>query len=612
MVNPKVLFLIFFLPLLLFAQTQVKVSVSAQQTHGESVGVTFEIENSDNVNIRKRPDGGEVWKVGGIQQFRSAQVDSSGTKVSTSVVFQLYPLKTGNLRIPPIEIEVDGKTYTEPKTTITSLPPTPGAKQAPKNVMPMFPFDGEDDTNNLFQDQLRDMMADSTQNRKLEVLVVAEPSKTEAYVGELITLPFFVNTNENIFRTLEFAGFPTFKDFLKEELILPKTFSPKRVNYRGGNYLRAEVIRFALFPLKAGELLIDPLKMRFEVDDDVFQLRQMFQNQDASRSDRTFLRSSGSVPILVKPLPPLPAGIIQENIPVGQYTIKVDPPGQSLVQNEPFDLKVHVEGRGNVKGIAEPEIKLPPEIQKSKTTHFYNVNTESAGFKDFNLLLVPRASGKLTIPQNSWTYFDPDKKTYQTLNLPPIELNIEGSTKGSGINANRPSEITLFKGEQDFEKLGENPLSKLFWSIPILMYAFAGLLFVQRKNQEKEDELQRTKPWVTVERKFRSLKDPHSVEGLQLIEEWVLSRFKSLSHEQPSFDDLIESLLKKCQPSTEPKIVKLRQKFRELEAVRFGGTRSETKFTSSFDEIKKLAEDIVYSSLSSPSSSALLDDADDF
>jgi hypothetical protein len=88
---------------------------------------------------------------------------------------------------------------------------------------------------------------------------------------------------------------------------------------------------------------------------------------------------------------------------------------------------------------------------------------------------------------------------------------------------------------------------------------------------------------------------------LRYIEEWVLLRFSKLAQNEASFDDLMNKLLNNCSANTHSKIEKLRTHFQKLEAKRFGGSKSAMNFLLSFDEIKKLSEEIIYSSESASS-----------
>ncbi len=586
----------------------VQINIQPRESSGQDIAISFQIDSNSSTprdfSVQSIEDN-KNWKILGPQQFQKTQiVFSNGKSVQKSSLllkFLLTPLKTGQLKTPKIQIKASNKLYTAEETSIAvkSLKSIQNSPQVQLQPTPKLPF-----FNMFDMDEAplpSESAPDENKSRQLEVLVVADPSKTEVFEGELITLPFYVYTNENIFRNLEFGSFPTFKDFLKEQLYIPKSWRPERTQYRNSNYFKTEVIRFALFPVKTGDLLVDPLKMRFEVDSDIFQLLEQMQNpQKMLGQNQTFVRSSGSIPIKVLPLPPKPASIAQTNIPVGNYKISLQSPEQKIVQDEAFSLKIRIEGKGNIKGLEEPELKLPPSLQKSRTATNYETNDRSEGYKDFEMLIVPQEAGIFKLSENSWSYFDPDKKSYETLPIPSIELHIDPSSKKSTPSENK-EKILVYSGPQNFENPEESNFPSFLWALPLSLYALAGFFVVQRRKRNEEDQLRNNFPWLLIEQKIKKVQDQNSSQGLRYIEEWVLLRFSKLAQNEASFDDLMNKLLNNCPANTHIKIEKLRTHFQKLEAKRFGGSKSAMNFLLSFDEIKKLSEEIIYSSESASS-----------
>ena len=268
--------LLFYFSLVVISQATVDIEVEPKESSGNPVTLRFTLRNEGEPEISTLPRDLPDWNILGPQQANSSQFTYSNGQTtqdsSTTITFLLYPKKVGQLKVPLIQIKVNGQAYSSPQISIRVLDrsSSPQAlKKGKSPSFPIFPLDEEEEQSPQFN---APPGTNSKGLRHLEVVVVAEPSKVEVYAGELILLPFYIYTNENIFRNLEFAAFPTFKDFLKEELYLPRSFKQERVKYRGADFYRAEVVRFALFPLKEGELLVDPLKMRFEIDTDLFQL----------------------------------------------------------------------------------------------------------------------------------------------------------------------------------------------------------------------------------------------------------------------------------------------------------------------------------------------------
>ncbi len=585
------------------SREHIQINIQPKESSGQNITINFQVDSDStqtpDFSIQSIEQKDKEWRISGPQQYQKTQVVFSNGKTvqksSLLIKFELTPLKTGKLNTPKIQLKVNSKPYTIENTNILvkslkTSQPSPRAQIAPPTRLPffnMFDFDDE---------KIEPSPPLESKEKQLEVFVVADPSKTEVYEGELITLPFYIYTNENIFRNLEFGSFPTFKDFLKEQLYIPKNWRPERTQYRNNNYYKSEIIRFALFPIKTGELLIDPLKMRFEVDTDIFQLLEQIQNpQKIIGQNQTFMRSSGSIPIKVSPLPPKPVTITQKSIPVGQYRISLQATDQRYTQDEAFSLKFRIEGKGNIKGLEEPELNLPSSLQKSRTATNYEINDRSEGYKDFEMLIVPQEAGNFKISDSSWSYFDPEKKSYETLTIPSIELHIDPSSKRSAPVVKEDKKI-IFKGDQDFIDLNETGIPILAWAFPISLYALAGFFFVQRKKRDEEDRLRKDYPWLFVERKIQGLQDQNSSQNLRYIEEWIILRFQKISKNETSFDELMMNLLNVCPEQAHSKINKLRELFQRLEAKRFGKGKILANTNVSFEEIKRLSEEIIYSS----------------
>lgn len=579
----------------------VQIKIEPRESSGQAITVSFQFDSKEStppdLELKSIEDKSQSWNISAPQILKKTQTffinGKSARKSSSLLKLTLVPLKIGQLKTPKIKILVSNKTFNidEASINVKSLRPKQQPPQAQVMPSPRLPFF------NLFEldeEKPYNRIEPENKNKQLDVFVVAEPSKTQVFVGELITLPFYIYTNENIFRNLEFGSFPTFKDFLKEQLFIPKSWRPERTEYRNNNYFKAEIIRFALFPIKTGELLIDPLKMRFEVDTDIFQMLEQMQNpQQMLGHNQLFTKTSGSIPITVLPLPPKPASITQNNIPVGNYKISLEHPNQKLVQNEAFNLKLRIEGRGNIKGLQEPELKLPPTLQKSRTATNYETNDRSEGFKDFEVLIVPQNSGDFKIAANSWSYFDPDKKLYETIPIPSLELHIEPSSKT--FTEEKKDKRLIFSGTQEFIALEKTYFSIYVWIIPAALYALASLFFIQRKKREEEDRILQNFPWIFIEKKILKQPDLSSIKLLGYIEEWIILRFAKLSQKEASFDELMATLVNVCHVSTHPKIKKLRELFKKLEEKRFGFQKSSLDSNISFQEIKKLSEEIIQS-----------------
>jgi hypothetical protein len=189
----------------------VNISIQPRESSGQDIAISFQIDSNSSTprdfSVQSIEDNKD-WKISGPQQFQKTQiVFSNGKSVQKSSLllkFLLTPLKTGQLKTPKIQIKANNKLYTAEETSIAvkSLKSIQNSPQVQLQPTPKLPF-----FNMFDMDEAplpSESAPDENKSRQLEVLVVADPSKTEVFEGELITLPFYVYTNENIFRNLEF------------------------------------------------------------------------------------------------------------------------------------------------------------------------------------------------------------------------------------------------------------------------------------------------------------------------------------------------------------------------------------------------------------------------
>ena len=86
-----------------------------------------------------------------------------------------------------------------------------------------------------------------------------------------------------------------------------------------------------------------------------------------------------------------------------------------------------IQGIGNIKTVKEPKVTLPesfkrydPEITETP----FPLQEPLQGEKIFKTVIIPSAAGEFQIEPVQFAYFDPQRKTYQTLRSEPIKIVI--------------------------------------------------------------------------------------------------------------------------------------------------------------------------------------------
>ncbi len=373
--------------------------------------------SGDNLVTELRPELPEFAQnfevLRGPNQSTSISIINGNYTSSMTIQYLLTPKTTGTVTIPPATVQHDGQTYkTEPITIEVvqgaqphspTMPPKPGSQQGDQGA------------------------ADDTQP---DIFLHTELDKTSAYLGEQITLSYYLYTRVNI-AGYEISQQPSFTGFWVENLDVPNPPTLQYQDVNGVRYGVALMKKVALFPTSSGELTIDPMVMTLSV---------RVQSRSRDPFDRAFddpfdtffgrtreiLRTTRPLTLTIRPLP-------QENRPaqfngnVGSFSMAVDVDTTRVKQDEPLTLTVKIQGSGNIKTVQEPTITLPesfkrydPEIEEIP----FPLQEPLQGEKIFKSVIIPSEPGEFQIEPIQFAYFDPQRQAYQTLRSQPITLTV--------------------------------------------------------------------------------------------------------------------------------------------------------------------------------------------
>jgi hypothetical protein len=211
--------------------------------------------------------------------------------------------------------------------------------------------------------------------------------------------------------------------------------------------------------------------------------------------------TSGRKAIRVKSLP-------EENKPldftgaVGDFSFSVTPSKTDLKANESSQIKVELEGEGNLKLVKLPGIETPNGLEVYEPEHKEKITTNLSGMKGSvydQYAVVPQFRGKFIIPAVSFSYFNPKTEEYVSVNTEPIVLNaIQGAQlpdDGAAVIAKRAVEgnesdiryiqtrTTFVSSEEGNDFFG----SRLFYLLmisPLLSIPLG--IFIGKKKRERD------------------------------------------------------------------------------------------------------------------------------
>lgn len=465
----------------------VQVSASLDST---VIGLQDQVELSVTVSGKDASDA-ENPRFPRLSEFRivsgpnvSSQFQWVNGRSSSSKSFSyiLVPEREGQFTIPPIEVRVGARTY---KTQPLELRVASAARATPRGQRPgrsalLDPFEAFDEPD-------RRVQADDD-----AVLVRAELDRTSAYPGQQVTLSYRLYTRVAV-SGVQLHESPPLSGFWVEDLEVEKNPVGTSKIVNGREYTVYTMRKQALFATGSGRLKIPPSAFAISAQTSTgFFVRPV-----------TVLRRSQELSLDVKPLPAAGRPSDFTNA-VGAFNISAAADKTQVKTGEAVAFRVHLRGRGNLKMISD--ISLPPlpdfTVYSSKRTDAVRPGPDDqiAGDKSWEFVIVPKAPGRLTIPPISFSYFDTERNSYQTVKTQTLTVDAARgleSAAGAGLSGSDQQDLVRRGSDINFIKLSPGdlkrpaaPFYRTFWFYLLLalLPAFNVALFlVQRKRSGVEN-----------------------------------------------------------------------------------------------------------------------------
>ncbi|TXK72515.1 BatD family protein [Mesonia sp. HuA40] len=431
----KLVLFIFQFLFISVAWSQVKFEAEVSRNSlglNERLRVDF-VMNQEGDNF-KPPAFKNFTVVGGPYQSISNSYINGKRSFKKSYGYYLEPNSRGKLEIGQAEVLINGQTYKTSPVTIT----VSAAVDQPNQ--------------------------ENTANKRASqgIHLVTRISNEQPYLNEGISVEYvlYISPSVNISNWRPIDN-PKFADFWSQNIDI-KRLEVKEGTYLGEPYRYVTLRKTVLYPQKTGELSIEPLTLSLSVDvlsdrRDFFG-RRLYETIDQRVSAKTRT-------IKVKPLPTenRPANF---NGAVGDFKFNVLVNKKSLQVGESLEAKVQVFGKGNLKLFQLPKLVTPSSLEVYEPEHIEEVRTTQNGMqgKIFdNYTLVPQTKGKYPIPALSFSYFDPQQRTYKTLTAQETLIEVEGGvgmTSQTSVTTNQNIGIqknNITQSREPFRFLKLNP-----------------------------------------------------------------------------------------------------------------------------------------------------------
>ncbi|MFN3940012.1 MAG: BatD family protein, partial [Chitinophagales bacterium] len=466
----------------LIAQTTFTATVSRNQVNtSDRFTINFTLTNGSNHSGFTPPSFSDFYILGGPNQSTSFQSINGKTTQSISFGYVLQPKAAGKFTIGAATIKSGKDTYTTTPITIEV------SERAVSN---------NTDTKN---DETTDVRSYLNKN----LFIRATVDKQSVYKGEeiIVTYLLYVNRNSLIYdyRVTSATLVPKFNGFYASDIDVSQSSSYYE-NIDGQSHLVQVLKKTKLTPQSSGQLLVDPLGVEAVVavrankkkqSDDFWD--EFFSNPFNSSYEKfNQTITSNSLKVEVKDLPANPP--LSFNGAVGKFNLQTEINTTETKTDEPITYRLKINGTGNLQLFQTPVLDLPPgwETYEPKIT-------ESSTSKTYEYLLIPRSPGDFTIPAHNWSFFDPDKKQYQTLTAQAYDIHVEAGSGYSGGNATgiTKEEVELLAQDIRYIKtktpvfapinnLLHSPVAYIGLSLPVLLGIFLFFYTAKRNALEKD------------------------------------------------------------------------------------------------------------------------------
>lgn len=447
---------------------------------------------------------GKDFRLPSVNGFDILAGPYTSTSSSTSIIngkissskeirytYTLQALKEGQFTIAAATISVDGQKYSSNPVNIKVLPEDNATAQG-------------GGTQGRAQSGGRSSQATSQAGSADRLFVRANFSRTKVMEQEAILVSYKLYSKDDVVG-FEQVKLPDFKGFMVQEIELPQNRQLQRENYNGSNYLTYEIYKGILFPQYSGTIHVDKFQCTVGIRIRVQQQSRSFFDSffDSFQNVEKSVSASGAdiqVSALPKPKPADFSGV------VGTLSLDKKVSETSVQSNTPITITLTLSGSGNLKMLKTPDLKFPADFETYEpkvTNNFTTSASGQQGKKVIEYLVIPRHKGEFTVPSASLSYYDPNSKSYKTLNTGEIKFSVSkgegddgGGVSTAAVNAKDQERVEMLASDIRYLSSAEPNIKAkedyfigtlLYWLIVAGMLVFTAALAILFRKQAKDN-----------------------------------------------------------------------------------------------------------------------------
>lgn len=490
---------------------------------GDSATLTLLVVPGDQVTAAQLPAVPSGLSVTGQGISPSFQITVSNGQmnqvVSARATFRIQGIREGTYTVGPPSVVSGGARLTGERQTLRVVPKGSIPR---KQFDPFDPFGllGGGNPFQMDQPPALDFEPSYPIDPKLNLDRPRDPGtflhatvdKTQAVVGEQITLSVYVyadvtQADPDLSDPHEVGT----SDFLRHSL-LKNEANIERSGYArvgGRTYAVALLRKYALFPLRAGELEITPMRLRV--------------GRGGERSSETL-----KVRVTEPPVEHRPAGYTIGD--VGRFTVTADVAPREVERGAAISVNVEVSGVGNVPSAltvpARPGVTwLEPEVKDDMKVL---EGEQWGGTRRFSYVVEPKKEGDIDLGEIAVSFYDPRAKSYDVARAALGVVHVKpGAAQATPDEAKVLANMPPLRKEMGATKTAENHLddSNVFWGLlamPTLLFGAAvGTRRAARRLKERAAE-RKTSPGAELKQRLRALQaavdgdDGRAIDGASI------------------------------------------------------------------------------------------------
>ena len=387
-----------------------------------------------------QPQGNvSIPKINGLQvlgqpgRATSFSMINFQTSSSTTLSYSAQVNQGGRIQIPAFEVQTDKGKKTVPALTVDASASAPPPQQAAPSPFPFPP--------GFFQNQPPAGAAPVVPPSAVRAEANAEPRNP--YAGEVFDINYRVMMGPGRSGRVKTTPLWDVQNFTAEAWDRGQQIGP------GGS----QGLQFhtrAMVP-KAGKFELPSVRQKLDIDTPLGG-RSFFFTAPGSVEVEA---STDPVTMEVQALPGgAPAGFKGA---VGQFTLESKMVPEQVNEGEPVTWTLSLKGTGNwPMGVELPSRTVPAKmrtIQPKLRREFDGTQVFTGGLVE-DLVLIPTESGEFELPAVKFVYFDPKKKSYETIEAKPPKISVlkEGTLRPAG-----PAQVTMAPSGTPGQKQGGGP-----------------------------------------------------------------------------------------------------------------------------------------------------------